>query len=583
MIKDLINVHKILSIKEKTKLFLNVALKIILSLLEGITVLSFVPFLSLISNKDLFFEKSIFVSSLSFLNLSNQEIYIAIILLPLLSIVILNLYRPFMMWHSSRTAADIWRNKHYDLFNYYLNKNYLFHLNNSSNKLLERLLQRTNSAVAGVIFPAYEIIGALFSSAFLTIIPMLYNPYIGLICLGLIIIFYFIFYQYFKNKIRVFGEYQPIFAQETYKLVDESFKSIKDIKLRKNYNFFSEQFFGKIKKYSDNSVVFDFLSSVPRSITEIFGFSFILIASVVLLIMSNYKIEETIITLGVYLLALQRLIPTIQNLFQQVSQYKLYKKSFYTIYNDLLESNKFKINSSRNNKSKYIEDLKFKNEIKLVNISFSYPDNRNFELKIDNLLIKKGDILGISGKSGHGKSTFVNIITGLIKPDSGKLFLDEMEINFSNLEFFQKKITYVPQNIFVLDDTIEQNIAFGLNEKFINQEKLRKASEIAGISDFIENELKDKYKTIVGENAIKLSGGQRQRLGLARALYEDKEIIFLDEATGALDKLKESEILDKICSMKDKTIVIVTHNPLILQKLPRILYFDKGQLNLKKI
>ena len=582
MLKDLINIHKILSKNEKRGLIYNLFFKIILSIFEAATVLSFVPFLSMVSNQETFLQNKYLLLLTSNFNLNSEDIYILVILIPLFAVICMNLFRPFVAWHSSRTAAKIWLSKSFDIFNYYLNKNYLFHINNSTNTLLEKLLQRTNSAIAGVIVPSYEILGGIFSSIFLILIPILYDPYVGLICFFLIIFFYFVFYQFFRKKIREFGKYQPVFAQQTYKLVDESFKSIKDIKLRKNYNFFSEQYWSKIKKYADNSVVFDLYSATPRSISEIFGFSFLLISSLFLLVILNNKFASSIITLGVYLLALQRLIPIIQNLFQQISQYKLYKDSFYSIYDDLLNSYEFKISSKKINKEKKLNELIFNDEISLKNIEFSYPNNKNFDLKVENLIIKKGEILGISGKSGHGKSTFINIICGLLEPSKGKLFVDKKEVNDSNIDSFQKNISYVPQNIFILDDTIEKNIAFGVDKKSINIEKVKNAARIAGISEFIENELEKKYETIVGENAIKLSGGQRQRLGLARSLYEEKQILILDEATNSLDKNIENQIINNIYAMKNKTIILVTHNQLILKRLPKVLYFDKGKLNLER-
>ena len=582
MLKDLINIHKILSKNEKRGLIYNLFFKIILSIFEAATVLSFVPFLSMVSNQETFLQNKYLLLLTSNFNLNSEDIYILVILIPLFAVICMNLFRPFVAWHSSRTAAKIWLSKSFDIFNYYLNKNYLFHINNSTNTLLEKLLQRTNSAIAGVIVPSYEILGAIFSSIFLILIPILYDPYVGLICFFLIIFFYFVFYQSFRKKIREFGKYQPVFAQQTYKLVDESFKSIKDIKLRKNYNFFSEQYWSKIKKYADNSVVFDLYSATPRSISEIFGFSFLLISSLFLLVILNNKFASSIITLGVYLLALQRLIPIIQNLFQQISQYKLYKDSFYSIYDDFLNSYEFKISSKKINNEKRLNELIFNDEISLKNIEFSYPNNKNFDLKVENLIIKKGEILGISGKSGHGKSTFINIICGLLEPSKGKLFVDKKEVNDSNIDSFQKNISYVPQNIFILDDTIEKNIAFGVDKKSINIEKVKNAARIAGISEFIENELEKKYETIVGENAIKLSGGQRQRLGLARSLYEEKQILILDEATNSLDKNIENQIINNIYAMKNKTIILVTHNQLILKRLPKVLYFDKGKLNLER-
>ena len=163
----------------------------------------------------------------------------------------------------------------------------------------------------------------------------------------------------------------------------------------------------------------------------------------------------------------------------------------------------------------------------------------------------------------------------MLIPNEGEILIDQIKLD-KNIRSFQKSINYVPQNVFILNDTIKKNIAFGLDDKFIDENKVRESANHAGISQYIEKELDQGYETIVGENAIKLSGGQRQRIGLARAFYEDREILILDEATNSLDKDKELEIMDKIMNQKEKTIIFVSHNPNILSKFKKVINFDKG-------
>jgi len=243
-----------------------------------------------------------------------------------------------------------------------------------------------------------------------------------------------------------------------------------------------------------------------------------------------------------------------------------------------LNSNSFTEKDENSTNNNFID--KNLNEITFEDVIFNYPGNKNFLLNIKKLKIKKGEVIGITGKSGHGKSTFLNIFTGLLQTSSGKISFNDHLMTLADFKILQKKIAYVPQNIFILDETIKKNIAFGIEDKLIDKEKVRQACKIAGLADFIEHDLQDKYDTIVGENAIKLSGGQRQRIGIARAIYDDKEILILDEATNALDEEKAGEIIDKISSIKNITIILVTHNPIIIKKLSKVLHFDKGNLAL---
>lgn len=574
MFKNYIKVQKIIPSKNKKKLILSLFVKFLVSITEMLSIISFIPFLSLVANKENFLTNSYILKLIEKFHLEETEIYLFLILVPLILIVFLNLLRPFSVWYSSKINSLIWIKITSDLFNYYLNKDYLYHVENGSNVLLEKLLQRSNSAIAGVVFPVYEILGCIFSSIFIIAIPIIYNPFIAVISLLIIIILYVTLYKFFRKKIIEYGKYSPQFSKETYKLVEESFKSYKDIKIKNNQDFFLNQFLKRAKKFQNNAVNFDFFSSTPRAVTEVSAFSFALVATLILLINSNYQLNQTVIVLGVYLLATQRLVPVIQNFFSHYSKIKFHEQAFNLMYEDLVKSNTYNLSLT---KSEIISNLKPK-FIKFDKIKFLYPNNEKFKLEINNLVIKKGDKIGITGKSGFGKSTFLNILSGLLTPNEGKIFIDKIELDKNNIRSLQKSINYVPQNVFILNDTIKKNIAFGLDDKLIDKNKVKKSADLAGISQYIEKELDQGYETIVGENAIKLSGGQRQRIGLARAFYEDKEILILDEATNSLDKDKELEIMGRIMNQKEKTIIFVSHNSNILSKFNKVINFDKGVL-----
>lgn len=574
MIANFLKIQKTISSDDKKKLILSLFVKLIVSITEMLSVASFIPFLSLIANRDDFLKNSYVLYFTKKFSLSESEIYMLLIFIPLILIIFLNLLRPFSIWLSSKINSRVWIKTTTNLFDYYLNQDYLYHVEHGSNALLEKLLQRSNSAIAGVIYPVYEIFGCIFSSIFIISVPLIYNPYVTVITLIVVVLLYATIYQFFRKKIIEYGRYSPQFSTETYKLVEESFKSYKDIKVKNNQKFFLDQFFAKVQKYQGNAVNFDFFSSTPKAFTEIFAFSLALLVTFILLINSNYELNQTVIILGIFLLATQRLVPVIQNFFIHYSKIKFHEPSFNLIYDDLVRSRNYK-------RSSILQDgksLLFNQSIKLDNIKFTYPNNDKFLLRVKNFKIKKGEKIGISGKSGFGKSTFINILCGLLHPTEGEIIIDENKVDKNSVSFYQKNINYVPQNIFILNDTIKNNIAFGIHNHLIDENKIRQCAKFAGIDEYIEKELDNSYETIVGENAVKLSGGQRQRIGLARAFYDDKDILILDEATNSLDKDKELEIFKNLNLLKEKTIIIVTHNPLLLKELHRVVYFDKGVL-----
>ena len=221
--------------------------------------------------------------------------------------------------------------------------------------------------------------------------------------------------------------------------------------------------------------------------------------------------------------------------------------------------------------------LKFQEEINLTNLSFSYPVRKEFSLSKISMTIKKEDFIGIIGETGSGKSTLINLLIGLLKPTEGKVEVDKLNIN-SNLPEWYKKIGYVPQSVYLMDDTIRKNIAFGLREDDIDDALIKQAVEKASLNKFLDN-LTDGLETIVGEKGIRLSGGQQQRIGIARALYRDPEILILDEATSSLDNLTEKKIMDSVQSLKrKKTLIIVTHRLTTVNKCDKIFFINKGKI-----
>jgi len=220
------------------------------------------------------------------------------------------------------------------------------------------------------------------------------------------------------------------------------------------------------------------------------------------------------------------------------------------------------------------EEIKFNKKIELKNVSFSYEENKDI-LKDINLIIKKGEKVGIVGESGSGKSTLVDLIIGLYKPKKGKIFIDNVELNEKNLKSWRKKIGYIPQNIYLFDGTVAENVAFG--EDF-DENRVKEVLKLANILDFLEKNHQGIY-TRVGENGVKLSGGQKQRVAIARALYNNPEILVLDEATSALDNETEKKIMDEIYKIgKNKTMIIIAHRISTLDRCDRIIKLENGKI-----
>jgi len=294
------------------------------------------------------------------------------------------------------------------------------------------------------------------------------------------------------------------------------------------------------------------------------------------LINMNRDMVSIIQYLGVFAIASFRIIPGASRIFTSFQLIKYRQPTIELLSKEFNPKNY--IYAQKNSQSKDLNiPLKFQKEINLRNLCFSYPIRKEFYLSEISMTIKKGNFIGIIGETGSGKSTLINLFTGLLRPSEGKIEVDELNI-FSNLSEWHKKIGYVPQSIYLTDDTVRKNIAFGLRENDIDDDLIKQAVEKASLSEFLKN-LPNGLDTIVGEKGIRISGGQQQRIGIARALYRNPEILILDEATSSLDNLTEKKIMDSIHFLKrKKTLIVVTHRLSTVNKCDKIFFINKGKI-----
>jgi ABC-type multidrug transport system fused ATPase/permease subunit len=266
------------------------------------------------------------------------------------------------------------------------------------------------------------------------------------------------------------------------------------------------------------------------------------------------------------------LLPTLQKIFKAIASLKFNFPVVTKLNSDFC----FPEGPPFDNEN-VIKRMEFKKDIFLEKIVFQYPNTNKDIIKNQSLKINSNISIALVGSTGCGKTTFVDILLGLLEPQSGKIYIDGVEITGGNKRAWQRNFGYVPQSIYLADDTIRNNIAYGINPKEIDNDALIKAAQIANIHDFIIHELEAGYDTIVGERGIRLSGGQRQRLGIARAVYHDPSVLILDEATSALDSLTENAIMDAIKNLSHKkTIIMIAHRLTTVKSCDKIYLMDKG-------
>ncbi|MDC1418100.1 ABC transporter ATP-binding protein/permease [Candidatus Thioglobus sp.] len=576
MKKDFLSVWLILTRKEHKQLLIVALLQIIAGLSDMLGVVSIFPFLSLLANPELLQTNEIYAQVQAWVQLPYESFIIMLGLISLISLAINQIFRLTAGWYGAYISHNIWRSLHNRTFSYYLQRPYVYHLHNPSNELLEKLQVRLNAAVAGVVTPFFLLISSSFSLLFVMAALIYASPIMTLTLLSIVGLFYFILYTKIKVKLDHYGKISPEYSSKVFGLITEAFGAIKEIKVRHNERNYLKLFNPLAKRYCDSQVKIYLFSEIPAGLVELVAFGGILLISLIMLSTSG-SIQEIIPLLGMYVLALRRLLPAINALYMQISNIRFYKPSFDVVKKDLFEATL--MSQDENKLSKRSRNNLVNKEIKLENVSFTYPESVNKVIDKVSLTIPSGSLVGIAGGSGAGKTTLVDLILGLLDSNSGNILIEGEKLTKKNIFNWQSNIGYVPQNGFIADGTISRNIAFGNLDSEIDRQRVEMVAKIAQISDFIEKELPQQYDTLVGERGVRLSGGQRQRLSIARAIYHDPEVLIMDEATSALDGITEEKVMRSILEFsKEKTIILIAHRLTTLQECDTIFLFDNGQI-----
>ena len=455
------------------------------------------------------------------------------------------------------------------LFSSYLNQPYKFHLNANPSKLVRNIHIELNSACSLIqnlliIFRESLILLVIF------ILLLVMDPFLSIAVFLFLGLFSSVFYFIFKNSLKKRGKLSQEHRGKKIQTINQSLEAIKDIKILNREAFMLNEFNRELVGDEKHRLFHDVVKKIPRLYLEVLAILAIIIITM-FLIFSGKSISSIIPFLSLLSICIVRMVPSFNAITSALSLIKYGMASFDLVTKELKDE---KVKSENVAENDVFIDNK---EIKIKNISYIYPDTEKKIIHDLSLEIKIGDSIGIKGKSGIGKSTLINIITGLLEPIEGDIIWNKESIK-KNIYSWRKNIGYIPQDIYLLDNNIKRNIAFGIPEEKINTEILNKVVRLSYLENFISN-LDLGLETPVGNRGIKLSGGQRQRIGIARALYNDPGILIFDEATSSLDKYSEKEVLETIKSFKSlKTMIIVSHRDTTLENCNKIFELKNGKL-----
>ena len=575
----LILIYKVIifvSYQRKKQLIFFSILLFINSLFEVISVATLIPLLAIYNDPDIVLKNEIAKNIIKFFGLSSHNMIIGFATLLFGFVIIISVFiRLNTFKKGAKLTALIGNELSTICFKKIINQSYLVHLSRNSSEVVKTLSIEIQMTITSL-----NIFLRLLS-AFLTFILVIFgmiilNPSITLISILVFGGFYLIISKKTSDDLDKYSFKVAESNNKLVKQIQEVIGGIRDVILNNKYSFFISNYknVDKVKRNAEAKI--EYISIFPYYTLE--GLGFIILAVIGMILTFLLKNPSAVLTLlGTFAIALQKLLRSMQQIYYTFTVIRAKSVSIENVYKTLLIKNDI---SLKNYKNKNIDF----NTISLEDVSFGYLKNKNKILNCINLEIKKGDVIGITGSTGSGKSTLIDIVMGLIKPDKGEVLVDGRSIHNSlqlKKSWFNS-ISHVPQSVYLLDGTIMENIAFGEEKKDIDIQKVKKSIEVACLTDFINSKPEGLY-TIIGERGSKLSGGQAQRIAIARAIYKKSKLLVLDEATSALDNAIESRVMDSINKFdKNITIIMIAHRLSSLSNCNKRIKVDNRKISYYK-
>lgn len=568
----------LLNSQERKRAALLLLMIIIMALIDMIGVASILPFMAVLANPDVIETNNVLNKIFQFskiFGVENNQQFLFILGIFVFGWLVFSLsFKALTTYVQVRFIQMRQYSIGKRLVEGYLHQPYDWFLGHHSADLGKTILSEVSQIVGSGISPLINLIASGMVTIAIIILLIITDPKLAIMVSLSLGVAYGITYYLTRNYLNKIGSQSLKNNQLRFTAVIEAFSAAKEIKLGGLEQTYINRFSGPAQIFARSAASATVIRQLPRFILEAIAFGGIML--VILYLMSlKGSFNNALPIISLYAFAGYRLMPALQQIYGSLTQLSFVGPSLEKLYNDI--KNLKSVNSNENQ-----EVLTLKEKITLKGVDYNYPNASKTALKNININIPAKSTVGIIGATGCGKTTTVDIILGLLKAQKGNLEVDGQIITKKNIKAWQRTIGYVPQNIYLSDDTVAANIAFGVELKDIDQKAVEKASKIANLNFFVENELPNQYQTNIGERGVRLSGGQRQRIGIARALYHNPEVLILDEATSALDNLTEQAVMDAINNLgKNITIILIAHRLSTVKNCDTIFLLDKGQLKAK--
>jgi len=547
---------------------------LIMAILEVVGIASVLPFMQIAANPGQLLENEWLSKIYYAFNFeSEREILIASGILVLVLITMSNLFKIFASWLQQKFTWDVSHQLGMRLLRVYLRKSYGYFLTHNTSELLVNLVVEVGKVTTGILAPLCELIAQIIVSLLIFTLLIIVNPAIALITLSVLGVAYVLVYLTRRGYLTRLGKERISLNQHRFTNLKELLGGIKTFRVYGVQDFFYRRYDTVSERFSQIQPRVHLVSITPRHVVEIFAFGGVIVL-LLSLISRGQSLQEVLPLLTLYVLAGYRLLPALQKIYGAIIKLRHTYPTVEALEKDLQKDVPLQQSALIKNP---IGD--FSTNLKLENLSFYYDDKSPAVISNLNVTISKGKTVAFVGSTGSGKTTLVDLMVGLLHPQKGHIKIDDHVLSVDNALTWQNQIAYVPQEVFLFDDTARRNIAIGQHDDEVDQERLERATQVANIHSFICGELPEGYQTIIGEQGVRLSGGQRQRLGLARALYRQPKVLILDEATSALDSITESAVIDSLkAHSEDLTVIVIAHRLSTVRHADCIYLLEKGRI-----
>ena len=568
---------------------------LLMAIFEVIGVVSILPFIQLIADPGIVDRNEIAHEIYVYFEFRNvRQLMLTAGAMVVFLLILTNSFSVYKTWLQHRTAWSASHNLSMRLLGRYLSRPYEYFLSRNTAQFMSYIKVEATRLTTGVIMPALEAISRLLVALIILILLILIDPEVAVLMFSTLGLAYGIIFLLQRKVLRKIGERNIEYSVKRYVSLQELFDGIKTVQVFDRQEFFSERYRDASEKFTDLQPVFNVLVTAPKAVMETLAFGAI-VGVTIYLYLTVGDIVNIVPRLSLYAVAGYRLLPSLQKAFASIGKfihsYPVVDKLYESLYADIPhnlgadagakkgEAQGMGPDDAAGVPRRTVERLPFLDSIELNQTTFSYRNNKAATLKGITLKINKGETVAFVGATGSGKTTLVDILVGLLAPQRGPVVIDGKRLTQRTLHQWRASIAYVPQDVFLFDDTVARNIT--LKEDLTPQEqtRLEEAARMADIHEFINSEMAEGYQTAVGEKGVRLSGGQRQRLGLARAFFHRPTVLLLDEATSALDNITERGILDALDRLPEEiTTIVIAHRLSTVRHADQIFLINNGRI-----